>query len=122
MKAQKNKTMKDFHLDWFEMKFVTVNLTKAIRPRCAAQTAIQIVNPTMEWADDRPTAMTMLAIDNPCATVAAKIVKRPNGSISPTHHQGPLAQDVEGQPIARFWKIADMASHLPMVEEHKITL
>ncbi len=96
MKAQKDKTMKDFHLDWLEMKLVAVNFPKAIWPRCAAQTSIQIVNPSMEWADYRPTTMTMQTIDNPRATVAAKIVKRPNVSISPTHHQGPLAQDIKG--------------------------
>src|SRR3569832_313805 len=114
--------MEDLHLDRLQPEVIALHVADARRPPGPAQRSIEIVDPAMEGADDGTLAMTLLAIDDARAAMAAEIVEGPHRAVLPAHDDGALAEKIEGDPVAGGGNVADMADNLPMGEEQLVAL
>ena len=116
-KAQEDKALPDVHLDRFQAKIGAVHVAKGLRPRRAAQGAVQIVYPAVERADHRSLALARQTIHHPRAAMTAQVVKRPHHPILPAHHQRAFAQQIKAAPVAGGGDVIDMAGQLPVIQE-----
>ena len=89
-----------------------IELGQRLRLEGAAQRAVEVIAPAMEGAGHNQRAMAALFGQHARSAVAAKVVEGAHLAVLAAHHDGALANDVEGHVIAGLGNVVDMADQL----------
>src|SRR3546814_14136205 len=91
-------------------------------PRRAAQSAVEVVAPAVERADQGGAALALGLDGDARAPVTADVVEGTNDAVGAAQNDRALAAEVEADVAARFRQVALMAGELPMAPEQHFGL
>src|SRR3546814_17008161 len=86
-------------------------------PRRAAQSAVEVVAPAVERADQGGAALALGLDGDARAPVTADVVEGTNDAVGAAQNDRALAAEVEDDVADRFRQVALMAGELPMGPE-----
>ena len=117
MKAQEQEPLPDLQLHRLQAELAAVHVAEGFGARGPAQRAVQIIDPAVERADQRPLAMALRPVDHPRAPMAAQVVKGAHHPVAAPDHHRAFAQQIEGQPVAGRGNVTYMPGDLPMFQK-----
>jgi len=117
MKAQEQEPLPDLQLHRLQAELAAVHVAEGFGARGPAQRAVQIIDPAVEGADQRPLAMALRPVHNPRAPVTAQVVKGAHHAVAAPDHHGAFAQQIKGQPVAGCGDVTHMPGDLPVLQK-----
>src|SRR3546814_8222568 len=102
MEAHKVEAVHELTLDGFQARLDRVELGQAGGPRRAAQSAVEVVAPAVERADQGGAALALGLDGDARAPVTADVVEGTNDAVGAAQNDRALAAEVEADVAARF--------------------